>query len=79
MRPRITTSVPHYKGSMSAPPILTTRDLSGKYILVRVFTVTLGMGALRYSRCASEQTAERQHRKDIQRAGCRMDRPEEAI
>jgi hypothetical protein len=36
MRPRITTSVPHYKGSMSAPPILTTRDLSGKYILVRV-------------------------------------------
>ncbi|KAF9787282.1 hypothetical protein BJ322DRAFT_713224 [Thelephora terrestris] len=27
------TSVPYYQGSMSAPPILTTRDLSGKYIL----------------------------------------------
>jgi len=44
MRPRVTTSVPYYKGSMSAPPILTTRDLSGKYILVCAFTVTLGMG-----------------------------------
>jgi len=25
--------VPYYKGSMSAPPILTTKDLNGKYIL----------------------------------------------
>ena len=32
------TSVPYYKGSMSAPPILTTRDLSGKYILVSFST-----------------------------------------
>ena len=39
MRPRISTSVPYYKGSMSAPPILTNRDLSGKYILVRIFTM----------------------------------------
>lgn len=35
------TSVPRYKGSMSAPPVLSTRDLSGKYILVRVLTPVL--------------------------------------
>ena len=76
MRPRVTTSVPYYKGSVSAPPVPTVRDLSGKYILVRTLTVKSGMGR---SSCTLEQTAERQHRQNIQRAGCRMDFPVEAI
>ena len=46
MRPRVATSVPYYKGSLSAPPILTIRDLSGKYILVRAPAAKSGMGKL---------------------------------
>ena len=54
---------------MSAPPILTIRDLSGKYILV---SHLIAESEMEHSNCVSEQTAERQHGQDIQRAGRRM-------
>ena len=61
---------------MSAPPILSVRDLSGKYILVCPLVVIPRIGR---SRCVSEQTAERQYRQDIQRTGSRMGCPVETV